>query len=275
MHWQEPPAIDLDATIDAHVIGRVTVMQFIIVVLMIIPSIFLAFMILQLPFFIACVVALLFPAGTFFYFYNDGPRELKILSNFYKRKRNPEPGYIMPGAYDFEAYSTMNPLVGVPDYVLVYATLTLQPVSLLGESEEVCLKIALERLTRAAAKADIILDWFMSHELYRPVVPPETNPLLQDRNRYWMETGTSRFQTPLVIRLAAKTQDLDEAWRRAEQVRRGYESAGGEGWEWASCQLVGQMAIDQLDPGAAWRRYVNQFNTPEMKPANSRKEAQK
>lgn len=261
MQWQEPPAIDLDATIDAHVIGRVTVMQFVIVVLMIVPSIFLSFMILHLPFFIATFVTLLFPTGTFFFFYYDGPRELKILNSYYKRKRNPKPGEIMPGAYDFENFSTMNPLVAVPGYVLIYATLTLQPVSLLGESEEKRLKIALERLTRAAAKANLILDWFMSHELYRPVVAQESNPFLQERNRYWMETGTSRFQTPLVIRLVAKTQDLDEAWRLAEQVRRGYESAKGEGWEWASCQLVGQMTIDQLDPGAAWRRYVNQFNT--------------
>ncbi|AFM42930.1 hypothetical protein Desaci_4067 [Desulfosporosinus acidiphilus SJ4] len=272
MQWQEPPSIDLDATIDAHVIGRVTVIQFVIVVIITIPSIFLSFIVLQLPFFIASFVTLLLPAGTFFFFYNDGPRELKILSGYYKRKRTPEAGYSMPGAYDFESFGTMNPLVAVPDYVLVHATITLQPVSLLGESEESRLKIALERLTRAAAKANVLLDWFMSHELYRPIVPPESNSLLQDRNRYWMETGTHRFQTPLVIRLAAKTQDLDEAWRIAEQVRRGYESAGGEGWEWASCQLIGQMTIDQLDPGAAWRRYVNQFNTSNSNPADKRKE---
>lgn len=275
MQWQEPPAIDLDSTIDAHVIGRVTVVQFVIVIVMIIPSIFLSFVVLQLPFYIASVVTLIFPAGTFIFFYKDGPREFKILSSYYKRKRNPGPGYIMPGAYDFESFSTMNPLAVVPDYVLVFATLTLQPVSLLGESEEARLKIALERLTRAAAKANIILDWFMSHELYRPTISSESHPFLQDRNRYWMETGTSRFQTPLIIRLAAKTQNLDEAWRVAEQVRRGYESAGGEGWEWASCQLVGQMTIDQLDPGAAWRRYVNQFNASDAKQADRRKEAVK
>lgn len=260
MHWQEPPAIDLDPTIDAHVIGRVTSVQFGIAVLSFVPGLIVLSTLSPWSFMVRLIVALLFPVGTFIYYFFDGPRTLAIFKHYHKRKRNIPPGDSLTGAYNLEDFSTTNPLLQVEEYVLVYASITLQPVALMGRDSEDRLHVAMERLIRATAKADVICDWFFSHELYRPTVMPESDEVLRSRNKYWMTTGSNRFVTQLVVRLAAKTQDLDQAWIQAEKVRRGYESAGGEGWQWASCQFVGQMSIDQLDPGAAWRRYIDQFN---------------
>jgi len=264
MHWQEPPAIDLDPTIDAHVVGMVTSVQFGIAVLSFVPGLIVLSMFTSWSIMVRLIVAVIFPVGTFIFFFFDGPRALAIFQYYHKRKRDLSPGDDLTGAYNLDSFSTTNPLLQVKDYVLVYASITLQPVALMGRDSEDRLHFALERLVRATAKTDIICDWFFSHELYRPTITPESDEVLQARNKYWMTTGASRFVTPIVVRLAAKTKDLDQAWIQAEKVRRGYESGGGEGWEWASCQFVGQMSVDQLDPGAAWRRYVDQFKNWEV-----------
>lgn len=243
--------IDLDAGTDAKVIGNLKTQDFLIIMAVAAATLLLFALVGFIPFFIR-ILLFLIPVATGVFFQADGPKKLMIRREFSSRNHEIKQGEPLDTAYEWQSFETLKNFIVVDDFVIVFANLVLPPTDLLSEEDHEILSKGVATMVRTAVQSGAVIETYLFH---RSFVPDKINNI--DREKYWMETGTSRYVTELYIRIIFSGKDVAKAETLSNRIRRAYFSNGGKGdWIWTSAATVAQESHDALNPGALRKRYL-------------------
>lgn len=243
--------IDLDAGTDAKVIGNLKTQDFLIIIAVSAATLFLFALASFIPFLIRLLLFSI-PIGTGVFFQADGPRRLKIHREFSARDHNIEQGEPLNTAYEWKDFETLKNFIVAEDYVIVFANLILPPTDLFSEEDHEMLSEGMAAMVRTTVQSGAVIETYLFH---RPFVPDKISNIT--REKYWMETGTSRYVTELYIRIVFLGKDVAKAETLSNRIRRAYFSNGGKGdWAWTSAATAAQESHDALNPGAVRKRYL-------------------
>ncbi len=247
----QPEQIDLDATTDAKVIGNLKTQDF-LVIMVVSMLVLLLFSILGFLPFLLRIWLFAIPFAVGFFFQADGPRKFAIKKDFNSRPREISPGEQIDAAYEWKNFETAKNFITVDDTVIVFGSLVLPPIALLSQRDLDGLTEGFSSMVRTSAQAGALIETYLFH---RAFVPNSVDNII--REKYWMETGTSRYVTELYIRLIFAGKDVVPAETISNRIRRAYFSNGGKGeWIWASAAVAAQESHDALNPGALRKRYL-------------------
>ncbi|KLU61677.1 hypothetical protein CEB3_c18550 [Peptococcaceae bacterium CEB3] len=243
--------IELDAGTDAVVIGNIKTQDFLIIAGVAALSLLLFGLLAFIPVLVRALVFLI-PIGAGLFFQMDGPRKLKIRREFSARPREIAAGNPLAHGYDWKPFETLKNFIVQDGQVMVFANLILPPTDLLSDSEYEMLTEGVAAMVRTAVQVGAVLETYLFH---RSFVPERVENLT--REKYWMETGTSRYVTELYVRLIFAGGDVAKAETLSNRIRRAYYAGGGKGeWIWVSAANAAQESHDALNPGALRKRYL-------------------
>ena len=243
--------IDLDAGTDAKVIGNLKTQDFLIIMAVTAATLLLFAIAGFIPFLIRLLLFLI-PIATGVFFQADGPRRLMIRREFIARDHEIEQGELLDAAYEWKSFETLKNFIVTDDHVIVFANLVLPPTDLFSEEDHEILSEGIATMVRTAVQAGAVIETYLFH---RSFVPDKISNIA--REKYWMETGTSRYVTELYIRMIFLGKDVAKAETLSNRIRRAYFSNGGKGdWIWTSAATVAQESHDALNPGALRKRYL-------------------
>ena len=247
--------IDLDAGTDAKVIGNLKTQDFLIIIAISAGTLLLFSLLGFLPFFIR-IFLFGIPIATGVFFQADGPRRLKIHREFSARDHDVEQGKPLEAAYEWGDFKTLKNFIVVEDYVIVFANLMLPPTDLFSTEDHDMLAEGMAAMVRTTVQSGAVIETYLFH---RPFVPDKISNII--REKYWMETGTSRYVTELYIRIVFSGKDVAKAEMLSNRIRRAYFSNGGKGdWIWTSAAVAAQESHDALNPGAVRKRYLEMIS---------------
>ncbi len=253
-----PHIPDLDPRADAHIVGSLTLMGFIVLALGIV---LIALIVLVIGHFIlggylSAALTLLIAGGWTFWVIVDGPHHLWLRHRWGQRHH---PASTLPDVpLNFPAAHAQDPFWTGHGMTWAMARLTLPPVILLEESQVIAWHARLAQALRMAATHGVWIDVRAAQLPGSEVVPPPTmTPLMAERWRWWaQQVGPASVQSMVMIRMAWPQTQRDAAAIHFLAVEQAWRAAPGPGeWQWLSAMSARELSRAAANPAEAYAHW--------------------